>query len=175
MTLLTILGDTEILCSFKLILEGKSGKGTPESSRLKFFEKFSANIFALSDAEDNTSGPLNRRGIADLPLLRTPWTNGALNKGNLPKVTRAKFLENNRLFCFINICRFGSFKNSFATITSLSEQTSWFFIFDGIFFKDVIFDFNFNFYRTLLLLQILKKILLPFSWSVHYYLICIVM
>ena len=72
MTLLTILGDTEILCSFKLILEGKSGKGTPESSRLKFFEKFSANIFALSDAEDNTSGPLNRRGIADLPLLRTP-------------------------------------------------------------------------------------------------------
>ena len=27
--------------------------------------------FALSDAEDNTSGPLNRGGIADLPLLRT--------------------------------------------------------------------------------------------------------
>ena len=69
MTLLTILGDTEILCSFKLILEGKPGKGTPESSRLKFFEKFSVNIFALSDAEDNTSGLLNRRGIADLPLL----------------------------------------------------------------------------------------------------------
>ena len=33
--------------------------------------KFSANNFALSDAEDNTSGPLNRGGIADLPLLRT--------------------------------------------------------------------------------------------------------
>ena len=30
-----------------------------------------ANNFALSDAEDNTSGPLNRAGIADLPLLRT--------------------------------------------------------------------------------------------------------
>ena len=27
--------------------------------------------FALSDAEDNTSGTLNRGGIADLPLLRT--------------------------------------------------------------------------------------------------------
>ena len=27
--------------------------------------------FALSDAEDNTYGPLNRGGIADLPLLRT--------------------------------------------------------------------------------------------------------
>ena len=36
-----------------------------------FSEKFSANSFALSDAEDNTSGPLNRGGIADLPLLRT--------------------------------------------------------------------------------------------------------
>ena len=71
MTFLTILGVTEILCSFKLVLEGKTGKEIPESSRLEFLEKFSANNFALSDAEDNTSGPLNRRGIADLPLLRT--------------------------------------------------------------------------------------------------------
>ena len=36
-----------------------------ESSRLEFLEKFSANNFALSDAEDNTSGPLNRGGITD--------------------------------------------------------------------------------------------------------------
>ena len=42
----------------------------PASSRLEFFEKFSANNFALSDAEDKTSGLLNRGGIADLPLLR---------------------------------------------------------------------------------------------------------
>ena len=61
----------EILCSFRLVLEGKTGKKIPESSRLEFLEKFSANNFALSDAEDNTSGPLNRGGIADLPLLRT--------------------------------------------------------------------------------------------------------
>ena len=61
----------EILCSFKLVLEGKTGKETPKSSRLEFKEKFSANNFALSDAEDNTSSPLNRGGIADLPLLRT--------------------------------------------------------------------------------------------------------
>ena len=32
---------------------------------------FSANNFALSDAEDSTSGLLNRGGIADLLLLRT--------------------------------------------------------------------------------------------------------
>ena len=43
----------------------------PVLSRLKFLEKFSANNFALSDAEDNTSGPLNRGGITDLPLSGT--------------------------------------------------------------------------------------------------------
>ena len=52
-------------------LERKTGKEIPESSRLEFLEKFSANKFALSDAEDNTSGALNRGGLADLPLLRT--------------------------------------------------------------------------------------------------------
>ena len=61
----------EILCSFRLVLEGKTGKEIPESSRFEFLEKILANNFALSDAEDNTSGPLNRGGIADLPLLRT--------------------------------------------------------------------------------------------------------
>ena len=71
MTFLTILGVTEILCSFRLVLEGKTGKEIPESSRLEFLEKFLANIFALSDAEDNTSRSLNRADRADLPLLRT--------------------------------------------------------------------------------------------------------
>ena len=69
MMFLTILGDTEILSSFKLVLDVKTGKEIPESSRLEFFQKFSANNFALSDAEDNTFEPSNRGGIADLPLL----------------------------------------------------------------------------------------------------------
>ena len=71
MTFVTILGVMEILCSVRLVLEGKTGKEIPESSRFEFLEKFLANNFALSDAEDNTSGPLNRGGIADFPLLRT--------------------------------------------------------------------------------------------------------
>ena len=58
----------EILCSFRLVLEGKTLKEVLESSRLEFLEEFLANDFALSDAEDNT---LNRGGIVDLPLLRT--------------------------------------------------------------------------------------------------------
>ena len=71
MTFLTILGVMEILCSFRLVLEGKTGKEIPQSSRFEFLEKFLGNNFALSDAEDSTSGPLNRGGITDLPLLRT--------------------------------------------------------------------------------------------------------
>ena len=59
MNVLTILGVTEILHSFKLVLEGKSGKEIPESSRLEFLEKFSVNDFSLSDAEDNASRLLN--------------------------------------------------------------------------------------------------------------------
>ena len=65
------MGVIEIPCSFKLVLEGKTGKEIPESSQLDFSEKFSAKNFALWDVENNTSRPLNRRGIADLPLLRT--------------------------------------------------------------------------------------------------------
>ena len=65
-----ILGVTEIY-SFRLVLEGKTGKKIPKSSRWQFLEKFSANKIALSDPEDSTSGPLNGGGIADLPLLRT--------------------------------------------------------------------------------------------------------
>ena len=70
MIFLTTLGVMEILCSFRLVLEGKTGKEIPESSRLEFLEKFLGNNFALSDEEDNTSGALNRGGIVDLPLLR---------------------------------------------------------------------------------------------------------
>ena len=56
---------------FRLVLEGRTGKEIPEPSRLEFLEKFLANYFALSDAEGNTCGLLNRGGIADLLLLKT--------------------------------------------------------------------------------------------------------
>ena len=50
---LIVLGVTETLCSFRLVLEGKTGKEIPKSSRLEFLEKFLVNNFALSDVEDN--------------------------------------------------------------------------------------------------------------------------
>ena len=69
MVFLIILGFTEILCSFRLVQQRKTSKEIPESSRLEFLEKFLRNNFALSDAEGNTFEPLNRGGIAGLPLL----------------------------------------------------------------------------------------------------------
>ena len=42
MTFLTILAVIEI-CSFRLVVEGKTGKEIPELWRLEFFEKFLAN------------------------------------------------------------------------------------------------------------------------------------
>ena len=40
MTFLTIVGVIEILCSFRLVLEGKTGKEIPESSRFELLDKF---------------------------------------------------------------------------------------------------------------------------------------
>ena len=62
--------ESQKICSFTLVLAGETGKEIRESSRSEFLEKFSAKNFALSDAEDNTSRPLNT-GIADLLFLRT--------------------------------------------------------------------------------------------------------
>ena len=46
MTFLTILGVMEISCNFRLVIEGKTGKEIPESSRLESLARFLANNFA---------------------------------------------------------------------------------------------------------------------------------
>ena len=95
MTFLTILGVTEILCSFRLVLEGKTGKEIPESSRSEFLEKNLKRFYSRCAFVENTS--------------------------NSSKVPRAKFLGSDPYFCFICTSKFGSFKNPFATITSLPQ------------------------------------------------------
>ena len=47
MTLLTILGVTEVLCKFRLVLGGKTGKEVLESSRLEFLEFFFSTQFCF--------------------------------------------------------------------------------------------------------------------------------
>ena len=82
MTLLIILAVTEILCSFRLVLAGKTGKEIPGIPKIEFLEKFSANNFALPVAENNTSVPLNMHSSFFVEEIIS----------NLPKVPRAKFL-----------------------------------------------------------------------------------
>ena len=52
---------------------------------------------------------------------RFPFVENTIS--NSPEVTRAKFLGSNGIFCFINRCKFGSFKNLCAMITSLLKLT----------------------------------------------------
>ena len=56
---------------FQIVIEGSAGNRKLESSRILFQEKIKTNKYALSDAEDNNSGPLNRGGRTDLLFLRT--------------------------------------------------------------------------------------------------------
>ena len=107
------LGSHRNIMQFQIVIGGETGKEMPQSWKLEFLERFSANDVAFSDVEDNTSRLLNRGGVTDLPLLRTLLA--------IRQVTRAKFLESNGFFSFISICKIGSFKNPFAKITSLSE------------------------------------------------------
>ena len=48
-TLVTTFGLTKILCSVRLVQEGKTGKERLESSTLEFLQNFLANNFVLSD------------------------------------------------------------------------------------------------------------------------------
>ena len=113
MTYLSNLGVTKI-CSFRLVLGRKTGKGIPYSARLKFLENLLANNCTLAHAEDSISRSLNRGSTADLPLLRTLLA-------ICLKSCELSFWEVIG-FCFISICKFGSFKNLIAAITSLSEH-----------------------------------------------------
>ena len=75
----------------------KTGKDIPESSRLEFLEKFLVKDFAISDTEDNTSGPFKRGGI----YSRFIFVENTIS--NLPKGLRAKFLRSDGFFCFFGI------------------------------------------------------------------------
>ena len=109
MGILTILGVMRVLCSLRVVLEGKE---IPESLRLELFDKFLVNNFVLSDAEGNTSGPLNRGVRADLPLLKTLLA--IRHKSPESQVS-------GKGYTLLFYSKFGSSKNLFAMITSLPE------------------------------------------------------
>ena len=53
------LAENFIFCAVRLVIGGKAGKETTESSKLEFLLTFSANNFALSEAEGNDAGLLD--------------------------------------------------------------------------------------------------------------------
>ena len=103
---------TEILYSFRLVLEEKTGKEIPEPST-------GVEFFILLDVEDNTSGSLNIGVIADLSVLRT--LSAICQKSRQPI-----FWEVMDSFVSLACANFGSIKSPFATITSLSGLYSRF-------------------------------------------------
>ena len=54
MTFSNILGVTEILCSFRLVLEVKTNNKISESSRLEFLQKFLTKTTLLYQMEQTT-------------------------------------------------------------------------------------------------------------------------
>ena len=96
LTFFTILEVTEILFSFRLVLE-------VFSKQFCFIRCRRGHLWAIEQ----------RR------YSRFTFVENTI--GNLPKVLGVNFLGSDGLFCFISICKFGSFKNPFATITSRSE------------------------------------------------------
>ena len=109
MTFSTNMGVTAILCSFR----GKAGKVISESSRL-LLGKVSSKQFCFLRWRRK-----HLRAIKQRKYSRFTFAESTIS--NFPKVTLAKFLGSDTVFCFISISKFGSFKSPFATITSLSE------------------------------------------------------
>ena len=113
MTYSTILGVTEIICSLRLVLEGKTGKKISESWRLEFLKVFSKQFCFIRCRRQYLQATELRR------YSRFTFVKNTI--GNSPKATRAHFLGSDGLCSSICRCKFGSFKNHFATITCLSE------------------------------------------------------
>ena len=97
MTIITNLRVTEILCSFRLVLEEK----TRDTWLLKIWvprKVFNKQFCFLSDAEDNTY----RLGEVQQRHSRFAFVENTIS--NSPEVPRAKLLGSDRFFCFISNC-----------------------------------------------------------------------
>ena len=104
---------TGILCSCRLVLEGKAGKEIPDSLRVELLEQISANNLVLSNKENNSSRSFSRAGIEYLPLLKKLLA-------ICQKLWQPSFWER-ILFYFTSIRKSDNFRNSFAMVTRLFE------------------------------------------------------
>ena len=101
-TFLTVLIVKGILCSFKLVLEGKAGKEILVLLSLKFSDK-----------------DFRKQHLKSIKQRRNSWfTYVESTIGNSTCVMSAKILRGDRV---ASISKFDSFKKPFLTIISLSE------------------------------------------------------
>ena len=107
-----ILGVTEILCGFILVLEGKTGKEIPESPRLEFLGFQQTILLYKMQKTTPSSG-----WIEEVQQIYLCWE----YHWQFTKSPESQISGSDLLFCLISTCKFGSFKNPFATITSLCE------------------------------------------------------
>ena len=102
------------IMQFQKSQEGIAGKEIHKSSRLESLKKISQGSFTLNRHR--------RQHLRVIKWKRYSWYTLAANTIiNSPKVARAKFLGSDRCCCCISISKFGTFKNPFGIIFSVSD------------------------------------------------------
>ena len=110
MTFLNILGVTEILCSFKLVLEGKKDTWV---IKISVFRKVFSKLFCIIRNRRQNLWAVESGGIADLPLLKTLL---AIRQ----KSCESNFWETIDSFVLLSYAS-STASRTLTTITSLSE------------------------------------------------------
>ena len=113
MTFLTILTVAEILCNFRLVLKQKTCRDT-RLIQIRVLRKVFSQQFCFTKCRRQ-----HLQVIKWWRYSRFIFVKNTISYST--KVPRAKFLKSDGLFCLSRLCKFGSFKNPFAKITSLSE------------------------------------------------------
>ena len=106
----------EIICSFRLVLEEKTGKEIAELSRLRVLRKVFRKQFCFIKYRRQHLWGIQYRKSSKFTFVENTI-------GNSPKVTRGKFLGTNGLFCFLSKCKFRSFKNLFQPLLACLNFT----------------------------------------------------
>ena len=110
MTFLTILGVTEISYRFRLVLEGRTGKEMPESSKIRVLSKVFSKQFCFIRCKRQRLQAVVQRRYSRFTFVEN-------TNSNSPKVPSAKFLGIYELFLFYQHTQIWQLQeNPFATL-----------------------------------------------------------
>ena len=106
------MGVTKILCSFRWVQEGQTGKETCSIKIRVIRNVFSKQLCFIW---------CTRQAVEWRRYSRFTFVKNTIS--NLPKVPTVKFLGSDRLFYFISICKFGRFQNPLSTLLTCLNFT----------------------------------------------------